>query len=186
MRVMGIDPGSKACGYGIVEQDGTELRFIESGAIRPKASLPIHKRLHQISESISLKIEQFLPACMSIEKVFVAKNSKSALHLGQARGAVLALVGGREMDVYEYSSTTVKKSVTGNGRASKENVQKIVSIMLGKGIFESPDESDAIAVAICHINNIKNRSKVPVIPPRKHARRRRFTADDFPAERKNC
>ncbi len=185
MRVIGIDPGSKACGYGIVEEDGTDLRFVESGAICPKLSLPIHERLHQISKGISLKIEQFSPACMSIEKVFVAKNSKSALHLGQARGAVLTVAGGRGMDVYEYSSTTVKKSVTGNGRASKEEIQKIVSILIGKERFESTDESDAIAIAVCHINKVKNRTKIPDLP-RRRSGRRRFTANDFPAERKSC
>ncbi len=186
MRVIGIDPGSKACGYGIVEGDGRTLRLIGGGAICPKASLPIHQRLHLISREISVKIEQFSPDCMSIEKVFVAKNSKSALHLGQARGAVLSVAGAKAMDVYEYPSTTVKKSVTGNGRASKEEVQKIVSIMVGETAFESPDESDAIAIAVCHINNSKNKSKIPHDLPRKSARRRRFKPDDFPAERKNC
>ncbi len=185
MRVIGIDPGSKVCGYGIVEQEGTELQFIESGVICPKALLSIHKRLYLISEGISLKIQQFAPTCMAIEKVFVAKNSKSALHLGQARGALLTIAGGLEMEVHEYSSTTVKKTVTGNGRASKEEMQKIVSMIIGKKTFESSDESDAIAIAVCHINNVKNSAKIPCLPTRKTTRRRRFRLDDFTAERKN-
>ncbi|QMU55691.1 MAG: crossover junction endodeoxyribonuclease RuvC [Candidatus Mycalebacterium zealandia] len=175
MRVIGIDPGSKACGYGIVEQDGTKLLFIDSGEIRPKQSLPIERRLHMISEEIAGKIENFSPACMSIEKVFVAKNSKSALHLGQARGAVLATAAACDVEVFEYSSTTVKKSVASNGRASKEEVQKMVSLLTGRKSFESSDESDAIAIAVCHINNAKAADKIPGFSVRKSSRRRRFT-----------
>ncbi len=186
MKVIGIDPGSQSCGYAIVEKDGTSLRVVESGAIRPKRTLPVHERLHLISEGVSLKMETFSPDCMSIEKVFVAKNSKSAIHLGQARGAMLAAAGARAMDVHEYSPTRVKKSVTSNGRASKEDVQKIVSIMTGMKSFETSDESDAIAVAICHINAARPGGKIPVFSPRKNTRRRRFSPDDFPAERKNC
>ncbi len=184
---MGIDPGSKSCGYAIVEREGTEFRFIESGAIRPGTNLPIHERLHIIGREISLKIEHFSPTCMSIEKVFVAKSVKSAIHLGQARGAVLMAAGGREICVYEYSSTAVKKSVTSNGRASKEEVQKMLSLLTGGKNFDSTDESDAVAVAICHINNIKitNRWKIPDFGPRKSPRRRLFSKDDFPAERKS-
>lgn len=186
MRVIGIDPGSRACGYAVVEEDARALRFVDGGAIRPKASLPVHERLHRISEEISAKIERFSPACMSVEKVFVAKNSKSALHLGQARGAALVAAGGKGIEVYEYSSTMVKKSVTGNGRASKDDIQKIVSIMFGGAPFETADEADAVAIAVCHINNAKSGAKIPNFTARRAARRRRFTADDFPAERKSC
>lgn len=184
MRVIGIDPGSKSCGYGIVERDGTKLRFIDSGEICPKKSLPIARRLCMISEEIAGKIERFSPSCMSIEKVFVAKNSKSALHLGQARGAVLAAAAAFDVEVFEYSSTSVKKSVASNGQASKEEIQKMVSLLTGKRNFKSPDESDAIAVAVCHINNARVGDKIPGFYPCKPARRRRFTPNDFPAERK--
>lgn len=185
MRVIGIDPGSLSCGYGIVERSGNALRVVESGAIRPKRSLPVSERLSEINAQVSLKIKAFSPTCMSIEKVFMAKNSKSAIHLGQARGAALAAAGAGAIDVHEYSSTGVKKSVTGNGRATKDEVKKMVSIMTGKREFVAPDESDAIAVAICHINNADAAEKIPGFSAgRRH--KRRFSPDDFPAERKGC
>ncbi|WP_462137881.1 crossover junction endodeoxyribonuclease RuvC [Candidatus Mycalebacterium sp.] len=175
MRVIGIDPGSQSCGYGIVERDGGNLLFIASGEIRPKRSLPIERRLHLISKEIAGKIEQFSPVCMSIEKVFVAKNAKAALHLGQARGAVLATAAAFDVEVFEYASTSVKKSVASNGRASKQEIQKMVSLLTGRKNFESSDESDAIAVAVCHINNARAADKIPGFSVRKSPRRRRFT-----------
>lgn len=182
MRVIGIDPGSLSCGYGIVERSGNALRVVESGAIRPGSSRTAPERLGEINAQISLKIRTFSPSCMSIEKVFMAKNSKSAIHLGQARGAALAAAGAGAIDVHEYSSTGVKKSVTGNGRATKDEVKKMVSIMTGKSEFAAPDESDAIAVAICHINNADAAAKIPGFSAGRR-RRRRFSPDDFPAER---
>lgn len=184
MRVIGIDPGSLSCGYGIVEREGNSLRVVDSGAIRPGRSLPVSERLSRISEHVSLKISTFSPSCMSIEKVFVAKNSVSAISLGQARGAALSAAGGNGLAVHEYASTGVKKSVTGNGRASKEDVQKMVSMITGKKDFAGADESDAIAVAICHINNAEAARRIPGLAGG-GKRGRRFLPDDFPAERKS-
>ena len=185
MRVIGIDPGSLSCGYGIVERNGSALRVVESGAIRPRRSLPVPERLSEIGSQISLKIRAFSPSCMSVEKVFMARNSKSAIHLGQARGVALAAAGAGAIEVHEYSSTGVKKSVTGNGRATKDEVEKMVSIMTGKRGFATGDESDAIAVAICHINNAGAAEKIPGFSAGRR-KRRRFSPDDFPAERNGC
>lgn len=155
MRVMGIDPGSNITGYGIVEARGSGLCHIASGAIRVPRS-GVGERLAFICESIREAIELNRPDAIAVEKVFLARNARSALTLGQARGAALVACGELGNGVTEYSALEIKQAVVGRGRADKHQVQHMVRVLLG--LRESPqsDAADALACAICHINHSRS------------------------------
>ncbi|MBW7956658.1 MAG: crossover junction endodeoxyribonuclease RuvC [Deltaproteobacteria bacterium] len=152
--VLGIDPGSVSTGYGIVERKGNALVRVCHGDISPGAGLPLSSRLLCISKRLREIIEEFRPEAVSLESVFYAKNARSAIILGQARGALLVTVAEFGIPVYEYSPSSVKQAVTGNGRAAKEDVQKMVGLLLKAGLIEGKkDATDALALAICHLNS---------------------------------
>lgn len=155
MRVMGIDPGSAITGYGIVEARGSRLCHIAGGAIRVPRS-GIGERLAFICENIREVIELNRPEAIAVEKVFLARNARSALVLGQARGAALVACGELGDAVVEYSALEIKQAVVGRGRADKHQVQHMVRVLLG--LRESPqaDTADALACAICHINHSRS------------------------------
>jgi len=153
--VLGIDPGGRATGYGLVESRGSSLCCLACGAIRPKGTLP--ERLRGIHRGLVEVIEGFGPAEVAIEEVFLARNFQSALALGEARGVALLAAAGSNLAVYEYSASEVKKAVAGYGRAEKAQVAAMVRRLLGlAGEEEAPlatDATDALAVAICHLNS---------------------------------
>lgn len=155
MRVLGIDPGSIVTGYGIVEMSGNSYTHIASGDIKLKKTLSLPEKLLVISKGITDLIKDFAPESVGVESVFFAKNARSALILGQARGAVLLTIASMELEVFEYSPTEVKKAVTGHGRAAKEDMQKMMGLLLGKDLLTSSDSADALAIAICHLNSVK-------------------------------
>lgn len=180
MRVIGVDPGSRTCGYGILESHNGKLKHIASGAITPPATHTLSKRLHHIYSSLNEVIQQFSPDLMSIEEMFFAKNANSAIKLGQARGVALLAAENSGIQIYEYSPTKVKLAVTGSGRAKKFEIMKMVSYILKIEEFEKSDISDALAIALCHINI----SKIPELKgqdlsPRSGRKRRRFTLNDI-------
>jgi len=187
MRVIGVDPGSRACGYGVLESANGKIKHLTSGTIIPpqKGSLP--ERLRAIYKEIVDIIETHSPDCMSIEEVFFAKNAKSALKLGQARGVALLAAANSGMDIYEYAPTSIKLALTGNGRAKKPEVQKMVSYIIGVIEGMSNDSSDALAIAICHINSTRKIGteglNLNIRPGRR--KRRRFKLDDITSEGKN-
>ncbi len=151
--VLGIDPGSRKCGFGILTPDG---KYLASGTIVLPAGEPLPSRLRELFDELASVIEEFRPTLAAVEKVFFAHSAKSALILGQARGVALlaASVGG--LEVREYSATEVKKAVTGYGRAEKGQVQDMVKSILGLGGHAlSPDGADALAVAICHLSTLR-------------------------------
>ncbi|MCK4910311.1 MAG: crossover junction endodeoxyribonuclease RuvC [Thermodesulfovibrionales bacterium] len=150
--VLGIDPGSRKCGFGVLGPDGG---YLSSGTIVLPVKEPLHIRLRELYDELTSVIEEFRPSVAAVEKVFFAHSAKSALTLGQARGVALlaASVGG--LEVREYSATEVKKAVTGYGRAEKVQVQDMVKSILGVGHGLSPDGADAIAVAICHLSTMR-------------------------------
>jgi crossover junction endodeoxyribonuclease RuvC len=152
--VMGIDPGSRSLGYGIVETDGYGFRYVTSGRLVPGPKSPLYIRLKDIFEGLSEVINEFGPSEVVVEKVFFAKSPRSALSLGQARGVALLAAASAGIDVHEYGALAVKKAVTGYGRAEKSQVQKMVKNMLDIKTALSPDGADALALAICHINTI--------------------------------
>jgi len=152
MRVLGIDPGSRTTGYGIIERIGSEIRHIDNGGIRPKPSLPFAKRLQIIFDELSKVIKVHNPDTVAIENVFVAKNVKSSLLLGHARGTAMVAASLANVEISEYTPSEVKKAVVGTGGASKEQIQKMVQVILGLPEIACEDASDALAVAICHCN----------------------------------
>lgn len=157
MRVLGIDPGSISTGFGIVDRQGSALKYVCHGNISPGRNLPLTGRLLAISASLKEVMEAYRPDAVSMESVFFAKNAKSAIVLGQARGAALLTVANYGVPVFEYSPTVIKLSVTGFGLAAKEDVQKMVRLLLkDNGIAGKSDATDALAIAICHISSSKS------------------------------
>ncbi|MBP3748583.1 crossover junction endodeoxyribonuclease RuvC [Ruminobacter sp.] len=151
--ILGIDPGSRVTGYGIVESVGQKINYLGSGCIRTSGDrLP--PKLGQIFDGVSEIITQFHPDYMSIEEVFLSKNASSALKLGQARGAAIVAAVKCGIPVYEYSARQIKQSVVGYGNAQKEQVQAMVVNILRLNRCPMADAADALAGAICHAHAI--------------------------------
>lgn len=150
-RILGIDPGSRTTGYGVIERVGNEFRHIESGALRIRgATLP--ERLHAIFESVCEVLDRCQPTVFAIENVFMHRNADSALKLGQARGAAICSAANRDIEVFEYTPAEIKQSVVGRGNAAKPQVQMMVRAILNMKTNPQADEADALACAICHGN----------------------------------
>lgn len=150
--VIGIDPGSRRCGFGVLSRDGS---YLASGTIVLSENGPLPERLRELHDELVSVIGEHGPSVAAVERVFFARSVKSALTLGEARGVVLMAASSMGLDVREYSATEVKKSVTGYGRAEKSQVQEMVRRVLGLDHGLSPDGADALAIAICHMNMTK-------------------------------
>ena len=150
MRLLGLDPGLRHTGWGVVESHKDKISWIASGNISPQTNISIDKRLFKISSELSKVIEEFKPEDAAIEQIFVGKNGQSTLKLGMARGVALNTCAYYNLSIYEYEATLVKKAVTGFGRASKEQVFSMVKLLLPRVKCKTEDESDALAVTICH------------------------------------
>ena len=149
-RIIGIDPGSRITGYGVIDAMPAGSRHVASGCIRV-AGDDIAGRLRRIVEGLREVAERHAPAEVAIERVFVSRNVESALKLGQARGA--ALVALPDIPVFEYAATRVKQATTGSGKASKSQVQHMVRLLLALPGAPQADEGDALAVALCHAHS---------------------------------
>ncbi|MEM7100695.1 MAG: crossover junction endodeoxyribonuclease RuvC [Pseudomonadota bacterium] len=149
--MLGIDPGSRRTGYGIVSYDGSQTLFLECGCITTKTTTPAN-RLGEIFSGVRSLITEYAPDEVAIEQVFVSKNAQSALKLGQARGAALVAAVEAQLPIYEYAARLVKQSVVGTGRASKAQVQHMVQVVLSLSAQPSSDAADALAIALCHVN----------------------------------
>ena len=149
MRIIGVDPGSRSTGYGIVDTDEVRIVHVASGFVRSDAG-EWSDRLRTIFERLGEIIDTHAPRELVIEKVFMHRNPASALKLGQARGVAILAGAVRALSVHEYSPNEIKQAVTGMGHASKEQIQYMTRVLLG--LRESPqaDQADALAVAICH------------------------------------
>jgi crossover junction endodeoxyribonuclease RuvC len=147
--VLGIDPGSRRCGYGVVSRSGGRLELLESGVLAP-GTLPIAERLARILEGLAEVIDRARPAEVSVEQVFAGASARSALVLGQARGVALAAAARAGLPVFEYAPAEVKAAFTGSGRASKEQMLRTAHMLLGAAAGLA-DEADAIALAVCHL-----------------------------------
>ena len=150
-RVLGIDPGSRVTGYGIIDAAADTARYVASGAVIT-AKGPFTSRLADIYSGVSDVIAEHAPTTLAIEEVFFAKNAQSALKLGQARGVAIAAAVASTLQVHEYAPRSVKLAVVGSGRASKAQVQYMVRAILGLDTEPQADAADALAVAICHVN----------------------------------
>ncbi len=149
MRILGIDPGLRLTGFGVIEKTGQSLRYITSGVVKvPVTELP--ERLKVILNSVGEIISLHQPTQVAIEKVFVNVNPQSTLLLGQARGAAICAAVLQNLPVAEYTALQVKQAVVGNGHANKEQVQEMVKRLLNLEGVPSPDAADALACAICH------------------------------------
>ena len=155
MLVLGIDPGSHVTGYGLVEKKNNQLICIHSGQVASSAKIPFYDRIHKIFKAMVEIMERYRPGEMSIEDVFYAKNIQSSLKLGHARGAVLIAAVQCGVRIFEYTPLEIKKSVVGYGRATKEQVNSMVRIILNLKTTPKLDTSDALAAAICHINTLR-------------------------------
>ena len=153
MRILGIDPGSRVTGYGVVDVDGRRVSYVASGCIRTgDAGFP--QRLRTIFMGITQIVNSYSPTELAIEQVFVKHNVASALKLGQARGAAICAAMQSEINVSEYSPSEVKLALVGNGRATKEQVQHMVCVLLKLNGMPQMDASDALAIALSHAQRV--------------------------------
>lgn len=152
MRILGIDPGSRVTGYGLIDSDGRISRHVASGCIRlPEGALP--ERLGRIFQEVGEVIARYKPNLLAVEQVFVARNPASALKLGQARGAAICAGVIAGLPVREYSPREVKLAVVGTGAADKIQVQHMIRILLGMDVKPQTDAADALAIALCHAHS---------------------------------
>ena len=157
--ILGIDPGSIKTGFGIIEHQGNRSTYVTSGIIRlPKASLP--ERLKVIYDSVTEIVDEYRPDELSIEEVFMARDAKAAIKLGQARGAAIVACVNQSIPVYEYSAKSIKKAVLGNGNAKKEQVQHMVKSLLKLAAAPREDAADALAAALCHAHTQQSMIKL--------------------------
>lgn len=151
MRILGLDPGSRVCGYGVIDENGGELRYVECGVLTSRvATEAMEVRLGEIARGLREVIEELAPDHVAVEDVFTNQNPRSALALAQARGMVLAVVGLAGLSVASYPPASVKKAVSGSGRAEKDQVARMVQAMIGLQSLPQVDATDALAVAITH------------------------------------
>lgn len=150
--VLGIDPGSRKTGYGLVNIVSGRYEYVSSGVIRIDGALALPARLKEIYDAVSVIIGEYLPHEFAIEQVFMAKSAGSALKLGQARGAAIVAAVGKDLPVFEYEARKVKQSVVGSGAAEKCQVQHMVKTLLKLPSSPQEDAADALAVALCHAN----------------------------------
>ena len=160
LRVLGVDPGSSTTGYGVIEGDGRKNRLIEYAGINVSSRLSVADRLLVISQKLEEVITRLAPHACAVEETFFATNVKSALSLGQVRGAVLLTAARNGVPVFDYSPLEIKQALVGYGRAEKHQVQEMVKILLGLKAAPKPlDASDALAAAICHLNTFSTRAR---------------------------
>jgi crossover junction endodeoxyribonuclease RuvC len=150
VRILGLDPGSRRCGYGIIDHVGGVLRYVECGILSARDEIAMEARLGEIACGLREVIEELAPSVVAIEDVFVHQNARSALALAQARGMALAVVGLLHLDAVSYSPAAVKKAVTGSGGATKDQIARMVQALIGLRRLPRADAADALAVAITH------------------------------------
>jgi crossover junction endodeoxyribonuclease RuvC len=153
MRLLGLDPGLRNTGWGIVEAEGNRLRHVADGVVHSQQARPLAERLVELFRALNEVLDRFHPDEAAVEETFVNKNPASTLKLGLARGVVLLVPAERGLPVHEYSANLIKKSVVGVGHADKQQVEMMVRRLLPGCAIASPDAADALAVAICHAHH---------------------------------
>ena len=153
VRIIGIDPGLRRTGWGIIESDGVRLVYVASGYVASDGDDVLAYRLREIFEGVSGVIASFRPREAAVEETFVNNNPRATLKLGQARGMALLAPAMKGLTVAEYPPNLIKKSVVGAGHAEKRQIQMMVKMLLPKATFANADEADALAIAICHANH---------------------------------
>jgi crossover junction endodeoxyribonuclease RuvC len=160
MRVLGVDPGSRITGYGIIDKEGNRLLHVDNGAIFTDSRRDFPMRLQRIYRGLTEIIAQHRPDVMAVENIFFATNVQSALKLGQARGAAIVAGVNAGLPVFEYTALQVKQAVVGHGRADKQQVQKMLKALLNLPEVAQEDASDALAAAVCHAHSMTMQSRL--------------------------
>lgn len=163
MRVLGIDPGSRATGYGVIDSSGAQARVVASGAIKPPVSAAFPAKLLAVHDGISALIAEHSPHEVALEDAFLAKNVRTVALISQVRGVILLAAARAGVPVFEYAPRDVKMAIVGNGAAAKPQVEKMVTRLLGLTAANATttlDESDALAVALCHAHRERARMRV--------------------------
>ena len=153
IRIIGIDPGLRRTGWGIIEADGAKLSWIASGLITSDSEDDLAYRLRELFEGLRSGLTSFAPREAAVEETFVNENARATLKLGQARAMALLAPAMQGLQVAEYPPNLVKKTVVGAGHADKRQIQAMIGFLLPKAKFESADEADALAIAICHASH---------------------------------
>jgi crossover junction endodeoxyribonuclease RuvC len=153
MRLLGLDPGLRVTGWGIIVAEGNRLSHVANGVVKSDASRSLSERLLQLRDGLAEVIERYQPNEAAVEETFVNKNPRSTLKLGQARGASLLAAAEAGMAVFEYSPNLVKKTVTGTGHGAKEQIRMMVQVLLPGCAVTCDDAADALAVIICHAHH---------------------------------
>lgn len=156
MKILGIDPGLQLCGYAVINSNGSGEKLVEAGVCRTDPKAPIEQRLVQIAQDISSLLEKFRPDCVAVEDLYSHyAHPRTAILMAHARGVILAAACQSGTDVKSFAATRIKKSLTGNGRASKQQVQRSIKSLLGLVKLPEPaDVADAIAAALCCANSV--------------------------------
>ncbi|MHB1101486.1 MAG: crossover junction endodeoxyribonuclease RuvC [Devosia sp.] len=160
VRIIGIDPGLRRCGWGVIESAGNRLSFIACGTLTPDTGNSLAMRLAEMHAGLGALIERFRPDEAAVEETFVNQGARSALLLGQARGVALMTPASRGLPVGEYAANLVKKSIVGTGHADKDQIQLMVKTLLPSASFKGADAADALAIAICHAHHRAHRKLV--------------------------
>jgi crossover junction endodeoxyribonuclease RuvC len=159
MRILGIDPGTVVVGYGVIDGDDDKITFVDCSALKCNQRSPMGERLSYLYNELSGVISRHQPDAVAIEQPFVARNVRSALAIGKAQAVSILAAANRGIPTYEYTPAQVKRVVTDYGASSKEQVQEMVRLQLGLSQPPQPtDASDALAVAICHVREMKLKS----------------------------
>lgn len=171
--ILGIDPGSRITGYGLIKREGSKLLFVDCGCIYTNDQESMPFRLQQIFVGITEIVKQYRPEQAGVEQVFMANNADSALKLGQARGAAIVACVNENVEVHEYSARQAKQAVVGTGAADKTQVQHMIKRLLSLPEVPSTDAADALGVAICHANTSSSIIKLTGIGKFRRGRIRR-------------
>ena len=164
--VLGVDPGTAITGYGVVAEDGSgEFVLLACGVIRTAAHVPMHLRLLELFRDLQALIEEFNPHEMAVEKLFFGRNVTTAISVGQARGSILLAAALAGIDVVEYTPAEVKQAISGYGKATKDQMQQMVKMLLGLDDIPRPDDAaDALAIALCHAQSFRYRAMLDDAP----------------------
>jgi len=160
VRILGIDPGSRITGYGVIDVEGNQSRYVTSGCIRISSD-DWGQRLGTIFAELGCIIREFMPHEFAVEQVFMHRNADSALKLGQARGAAICAGVAHDLQLAEYAAKAIKQAVVGKGGASKDQVQHMVRVLLNLNASPQEDAADALAVALCHAHTAQTLAQLP-------------------------
>lgn len=153
IRIIGIDPGLRHTGWGVIETLGNNLKFIAAGTVRSNDKCDLASRLSQLYEGLCGVLHQFMPAEAAVEQTFVNKDATATLKLGQARGIALLAPAQAGLPVAEYAPNSIKKAVIGVGHGEKQQIHMMVKVLMPRASFDTSDAADALAIAICHAHN---------------------------------